>query len=171
MALIAPSMSSLPPIVPEVAEDSHEVDALIENAFGPGRFVKAAERLRENRAPAPGLSMVAREAGAVVGCARMWDIHIGETPALLLGPFAVSPGWQNRGLGAALIEAACQHAAKQGHALVLLVGDAAYFSRAGFMPVERGAVVLPGPVDGRRVLLRALRAGAAQGVRGEVTAG
>lgn len=164
-------MSSLPPIIPETADDVHEVDALIEAAFGPGRFVKTAERLRENRAPAPGLSMVAHEGGAVVGCARMWDIRIGQTPALLLGPFAVAAGWQNKGLGAALIEAACQHAKAEGHGLVLLVGDAAYFSRAGFSPVERGAVVLPGPVDGRRVLLRALKDGAADGVRGEVTAG
>lgn len=164
-------MSALPPITPETADDAREVDALIEAAFGPGRFVKTAERLRENRAPAAGLSMVAREAGVVVGCARMWDIHIGETPALLLGPFAVADGWQNRGLGAALIEGACQHAKAEGHALVLLVGDAAYFSRAGFAPVERGAVVLPGPVDGRRVLLRALKDGAADGVRGEVSPG
>lgn len=164
-------MSSLPPIVPETAADSAEVDALIEAAFGPGRFVKTAERLRENREPAPGLSMVAHEAGAVVGCARMWDIQIGETPALLLGPFAVAAGWQNRGLGAALIEAACRHAEALGHALVLLVGDAAYFSRAGFHSVERGAVTLPGPVDGRRVLLRALKDGAADGVWGMVRAG
>ena len=164
-------MSSLPPITPETAEDFAEVEALIEAAFGPGRLVKTAERLRENRAPSPGLSVVAREDGAVAGCARMWDIRIGDSPALLLGPFAVAAGWRNRGLGAALIEAACQRARDQGHALVLLIGDAAYFSRMGFSPVESAAVTLPGPVDGRRILVRALKDGAADGLRGEVTAG
>jgi predicted N-acetyltransferase YhbS len=164
-------MSSLPPITPETADDRVAVEALIEAAFGPGRLVKTAERLRETRTPAPGLSVVAREDGEIVGCARMWDIHIGEAPALLLGPFAVAHHWQNRGLGAALIEAACVRARREGHALVLLVGDEAYFSRMGFHRAERGAVVLPGPVDGRRILVRALKDGAADGLRGEVTAG
>lgn len=163
-------MSLLPPITPETVADSEEVDALIEAAFGPGRLVKAAERLRENRTPSPGLSVVAREDGAVVGCARMWDIRIGEAAALLLGPFAVADHWRNRGLGAALINAACERAKAQSHALVLLVGDAAYFSRTGFAPVERGAVTLPGPVDQRRILARALKDGADAGLAGEVAA-
>lgn len=152
-------MSDLPPIIPETAADSTEVEALIDAAFGPGRFAKAAERLRENRAPAPGLSVVAREAGRLVGCARMWPIHIGDAPALLLGPFAVAEGWRSRGLGRALIEAACERAKAAGHSLVLLVGDAAYFSGLGFAPV--GATVeLPGPVDRRRVMVRPLTDGA-----------
>lgn len=164
-------MSSLPPITPETAEDLAAVEALIEAAFGPGRLVKTAERLRENRGPAPGLSVVAREDGVVVGCARMWDIHIGRTPALLLGPFAVAAHWRSRGLGAALVEAACERARNHGCGLILLIGDEAYFSRAGFHPVEPGAVTLPGPVDARRVLLRALKDGAADGVQGQVSAG
>lgn len=164
-------MSDLPPIVPETDADFAEVEALIDAAFGPGRFVKTAERLRENRAPAPGLSVVAREGGGLVGCARMWPIHIGQTPALLLGPFAVQDGWRSRGLGKALIEAACARAKAAGHGLVLLVGDAAYFSRAGFEPVDRAAVQFPGPVDMRRLLVRALKDGAAEGLAGLVRAG
>lgn len=164
-------MSDLPPIIPETAADSAEVEALINAAFGPGRFVKTAERLRENREPAPGLSVVARQDGRLVGCARMWPIHIGEAPALLLGPFAVADDWRSRGLGRALIDAACERAKAAGHGLVLLVGDGAYFARVGFEPVDRLAVRFPGPVDMRRLLVRALKDGAADGLAGFVSAG
>ena len=109
--------------------------------------------------------------GLVVGCARMWPIHVDETPALLLGPFAVAPDWRSKGLGAALIAACCEAAQTAGHSLVLLVGDAPYFDKLGFAPVDRHAVSLPGPVDLRRVLVRALKPGAADGLSGAVTAG
>jgi predicted N-acetyltransferase YhbS len=162
----------LPPLTPERPEQASDVEALIDAAFGPGRHAKAAERLREANAPDLSLSRVAIDAGGgIVGCSRMWPIHIGETPALLLGPFAVDKAWRSKGLGAALIAACCEAAQAAGHALVLLVGDAPYFSKLGFTPVERGAVSLPGPVDMRRVLVCALKPGAADGLAGEVTAG
>lgn len=164
-------MSGLPPITPELPGDAEAVDALIEAAFGPGRLAKAAERLRERNAPSPGLSVVAREDGRVVGCARMWPVHIGPTAAILLGPFAVDAGARRLGLGAALIEAACAATKTAGHDLVLLVGDAAYFERQGFVRVDRKAITMPGPVDMRRVMVLPLKPGAELGLSGVVTAG
>jgi len=157
----------LPPIRPEAPGERAEVEALIDAAFGPGRYAKSAERLREGNHPLLNLSMVAVEGGAVVGCSRMWPIRIGKAPALLLGPFAVRDDQRSRGLGAALVERCCEAAAAAGHALVLLVGDAAYFSRLDFQPAPD--VKLPGPVDQRRVLVRALKPGAANSVDGPVT--
>jgi predicted N-acetyltransferase YhbS len=165
------AVQTLPPLTPERPEQGGEVEGLIDVAFGPGRHAKAAERLREGNAPDLSLSRVAVEADRVVGCSRMWPIHIGETPALLLGPFAVAPAWRSKGLGAALIAACCEAAQAAGHKLVLLVGDAPYFDKLGFRPVDRHAVQLPGPVDMRRVLVCELKPGAADGLRGLVTAG
>ena len=162
----------LPPLTPERPEQAEEVEDLIDAAFGPGRHAKAAERLRETNTPDLALSRVAIDAGGrIVGCSQMWPIHIGETPALLLGPFAVDKDWRSKGLGAALIAACCDAAQAAGHALVLLVGDAPYFAKLGFEGVDRKAVSLPGPVDVRRVLVRALKPGAAEGLSGEVTPG
>ena len=79
-----------PVLKAERPEDLPLVDALVDGAFGPGRFVKTAERLRERNTPRRDLSLVAWAGGEAVGCVRMWPIHIGETPALLLGPFAVA---------------------------------------------------------------------------------
>lgn len=174
------SLSSVPSAAPaglhpvlkaERPEDLPLVDALIERAFGPGRFVKTAERLRETNTPRHDLSLVAWAGGEAVGCVRLWPIHIGDSPAVLLGPFAVDDAWRSRGLGALLIESACAAAERAGLGLVLLVGDAAYFQKLGFEPVPPGRAVLPGPVDARRVLWRELKPGASEGVQGAVKPG
>ncbi len=154
----------------ERPQDRAQADQLIADAFGPGRYAKAAERLREGREPAPDLSLIAWDGDEAVGCVRLWPILIGHTPALLLGPFAVAASRRSEGLGATLVERACAAAQAAGHALVLLVGDEAYFSRAGFEVVPPGRVTLPGPVDRRRLLWRALKPGAAEGVEGPAVA-
>ena len=160
-------MTGLPPITAETPTDRAEVDALIALAFGPGRLVKTAERLRETNQPLLDLSAVAREDGKVVGCSRLWPIHIDGRPAILLGPFAVDPSFRSAGLGAALIAWCCDRAAQAGHHLILLVGDAPYFDRLGF--VQAPDIRLPGPVNPRRVMIKALKSGAADGLTGAVT--
>jgi len=163
----ATTAAALPPLVNEQPDDAPAVDGLIERAFGPGRYAKAAERLREGNRPLLELSFVAKAGGEVVGCVRMWPVRIGETPALLLGPFAVDETFRSRGLGAALIVRACEAAIAAGHALVLLVGDEPYFGPLGF--VRAPQVILPGPVDQRRVLVRTLKTGAADGLQGRAS--
>ena len=169
MTVRAPA-TPFPKLVPETPADAVEVEALVDRAFGPGRFVKTAERLREGRAPLYDLSFVARDDGRLVGMVRLWSIRIGETPSLFLGPFAVDAAHRSQGLGGTLIERACRAAAQAGHAAVLLVGDRAYFEALGFEPVPPGRIRLPGPVDPRRVLVRALRPGAAAALAGDVAA-
>ncbi len=159
--------ADLPPIAPESPNDEPAVMALIDRAFGPGRYAKAAERLREGNRPLRDISFAARSGGEIVGCVRMWPIRIGQTPAVLLGPFAVDDAWRSLGLGAALIRRACR-AAAAGHAVVLLVGDEPYYGPLGFSRGPAG-VQLPGPVDPARVLIRELVSGAAAGLAGLVS--
>ena len=158
----------LPPLVAERPEDAAGVERLLLRAFGPGRFAKSAERLREGRRPAYELSFVAWEDGEIVGCVQQWTVRVGETPAILLGPFAVDPDFRSQGLGAALIEQACTAATEAGHGLIILVGDMPYFGRLGFTPAANA--VMPGPVDQRRVLVRALKPDADANSEGAVAA-
>jgi predicted N-acetyltransferase YhbS len=155
-------------LAPERPVDAPLADGLIARAFGPGRYAKAAERLREHAEPVLALSFLAWRDGRAVGCVRLWPVAIGGTPALLLGPFAVDEAERSAGIGAALIRRACEAAAAAGHAVVLLVGDTAYFGELGFAQVR--GVTLPGPVDPRRVLARALIPGALDGLEGAVRA-
>lgn len=155
-------------LAPERPSDAPLVSALVGRAFGPGRLAKAAERLREGHAHVPELSFIAWAGGEGVGCVRLWPIVIGGTEALLLGPFAVAEGARNAGVGAALIRRACEAAAAEGHRLIVLVGDEAYYAPLGFSAGPARAVRLPGPVDQNRVLVRALSRGAANALAGAV---
>jgi len=155
-------------LAPERAIDAPQVERLIARAFGPGRFAKAAERLREGCAPLADLSLVAWQDETSVGCVRLWPITLGQTPALLLGPFAVDEDHRSAGLGATLIRKACETAAEAGHALILLVGDAPYFAPLGFSAAPAAKLVMPGPVDQTRVLVRPLIPGAEVGLTGAV---
>ena len=162
---IAPQLT----IASEGAADAVPALALVDHVFGPGRYAKSVERLREGNAFLPELSFVAREGGNLVASVRLWPVRIGERPALLLGPIAVDPAARNRGLGAALVERACEAAERNGHQVIVLVGDLAFFQRMGFEPLPPGAVTMPGPADPRRILARALTPGALDGLAGIVT--
>ncbi|WEK39915.1 MAG: N-acetyltransferase [Candidatus Brevundimonas colombiensis] len=134
----------------ETPADAQGVETLVMAAFGPGRFAKTAERLREGSAPSAGF--VAHAEGRVIGSVRLWPVTVAETPALFLGPIAVDAGRRSDGLGAELVAACLDHARTLAGQVggVLLVGDRAYFERFGFIPAPD--VVLPGPVDRRRIL-------------------
>nr|WP_316628427.1 N-acetyltransferase [uncultured Brevundimonas sp.] len=134
----------------ETPADAQGVETLVMAAFGPGRFAKTAERLREGSAPPAGF--VAHAEGRVIGSVRLWPVTVAETPALFLGPIAVDAGRRSDGLGAELVAACLDHARTLAGQVggVLLVGDRAYFERFGFIPAPD--VILPGPVDRRRIL-------------------
>lgn len=132
----------------ETPADAPAVEALVLAAFGPGRFAKTAERLRERAGIEAGF--VVREDGRVIGSVRLWRIMVGDTPALFLGPIAVDAASRRAGLGADLVAACVDHAKAAGSGGVLLVGDAPYFSRFGFRAAPD--VRLPGPVDQGRVM-------------------
>jgi predicted N-acetyltransferase YhbS len=152
----------------ERPEDGPAVDDLIARAFGPGRFTKVSERVREFADFAPELSVCAWAQGRLLGVARMWRVRVGGQPVMFLGPFAVEQGERNAGFGARLISRACEAAQSTGETHVLLVGDEAYFGRVGFAAAPGRRVILPGPVDQNRVLVRALKGGG--DVAGPVTA-
>ena len=142
-------------------------EALLDVAYGPVRFTKPSQRLRDGRDPA--LSFVAAEHGRVVGTVRLWPVVAGNgCPALLLGPLAVDPDSRRRGIGAALMRRAIRAAQAAGHAAVLLVGDASYYGRFGFTAAKTSALAMPGPFESARLLGIELAAGALDGARGVI---
>jgi predicted N-acetyltransferase YhbS len=155
----------------ERAADIAAREALLDEAFGDTRYRKASERLREERLPAEGLSFVAAEAGRVVGTARLWNVDCGNgARALLLGPVAVAADIRGRGIGAALVRRALREARRLGHAAVVLVGDAPYYSRFGFTSGKTGALWMPGPFERHRLLAVELAPGALTGACGMIGA-
>ncbi|MDM7851002.1 GNAT family N-acetyltransferase [Pseudochrobactrum kiredjianiae] len=129
-----------------------EIEEINELAFGPGRFVRAAARIREGGAHDRDLSFVALHGGRIIGSIRMTPIAIGTTPALLLGPLVVRDGWKSRGIGRILMNQSMEASAQAGHRLSLLVGDAPYYNAFGFVKVDANKVIMPAPVNPERLL-------------------
>jgi predicted N-acetyltransferase YhbS len=155
-------------IRPELPGDREAVERLHERAFGPGRFARTAFRLREGAAADPSLSFTATVGTLLVGSVRLSPIWAGAVPALVLGPLTVEPAFKERGIGAALMKRSLDAAREAGHALVLLVGDHAYYERFGFQPIPLGQLRLPGPVDPARFLACELEEGALARAQGPV---
>src|SRR5262249_13406796 len=158
-------------IRPEGRRDVAAREALLDAAFGDARFAKTAERLREGRLAAKGLSFVAHNGSGLIGTVRLWNISAGPSrPALLLGPLAVASHARNEGVGTALVDHALWAARDAGHAAVLLVGDAPYYGRFGFSADKAGALWLPGPYERERLLACETASAALDGARGLVSA-
>lgn len=152
----------------ERAADWWEVEALYDLCFSPGRVALSSYRLRDGVKPVAELCLWLRdESGALVAAIRYWPVLVGGVPALLLGPVAVHPTRQGEGLAGILIRESLARAKAAGWERVMLVGDAPYYARFGFMRLD--GVIMPPPTNPARVLGYDLASGAWEGVRGEVT--
>jgi len=155
-------------------ESFHDVqarEALLDACFGPARFQKTCERLREGRKAADGLSLTIERDGALVGTVRLWHVSAGpDRPALMLGPLAIDPALQSLGLGGRLMRESLSRAAALGHKAVLLVGDAPYYERFGFSSAKTGSLRLPGPYERNRFLALEIEDGYLDGAQGLVAA-
>lgn len=157
-------------LVAEQPQHAAAIEEVLDRAFGPGRFAKTSERVREHGAVAePSLSRIALREGRVVGVCRIWRVWAGAT-LYFLGPLAVDPRAQSAGIGLDLTRAAVQACRDAGGGGVLLVGDERFFSPVGFKVVPNGRISLPGPVDPKRFLWLELRSDGLAQAAGEVRA-
>jgi predicted N-acetyltransferase YhbS len=151
--------------------DAQAREHFLDRAYGPARFTKCSARLREDRLPAQGLSFVATEGGRIIGTVRLWNVSAGPgRPALLLGPLAVSPEHQSKGIGGKLMRHAIAAARMRGHGAILLIGDAAYYERFGFSAEKAGSLWMPGRYEQSRLLALELLPGALNGALGLIGA-
>jgi predicted N-acetyltransferase YhbS len=150
----------------EREEDAEPILRLHERAFGPGRFARTAYRLRESGPIVRDLCFVAAIQNMLAGAVRVSPIEIEGCRPVILGPLAVEPLFERRGIGSALMSAAIERARERGYDAMLLVGDAPFYGRFGFKAQPPGQILLPGPVDPARLLALALTAGGTVACRG-----
>jgi predicted N-acetyltransferase YhbS len=145
----------LPDIIPIADAAPAEVEALLDAAFGQDRHLRTAYRLREGLRPIAELSFAAIAGGRLVGTLQSWPVALrgttGSVPLILVGPVAVHPDSQRRGIGHALMAALL--AADPGLPMVL-IGDTPYYGRFGFAASPERQWTLPGPFDAARLLVR-----------------
>jgi len=124
-------------IRPCESEDYAGVDTLLKSAFPEPGEARLAVALRA--ADADALELVAELDGRIVGVAMFSPATAKtgngpEIPGLGLGPVAVLPDYQNRGIGAALIEAGLDFIRTLGPTYCIVLGDPDFYSRFGFEP-------------------------------------
>jgi putative acetyltransferase len=127
------------PLRIEQDTDHAAVGAVHREAFGGEHGATVATLVDALRRDDPAaLSLVAEEAGAVAGHVMFTRVVLDAPPCLVpvqvLSPLGVTPQWQRRGLGAALIKEGLRILDERGVPLVFLEGDPAYYVRAGFEP-------------------------------------
>jgi len=169
----SPTTSITQPIVvrPATPDDDEWVEHLQALAFGPGRFAKAAFRVRERFPIDTSLSLVALIDGVEVSSVWMTPISLSGINGYLLGPLATDPTYRNRGAGKRLVRDVSAMALARGQGqFVLLVGDAPYYAPLGFVPTVPGAIRFPAPVDPNRVLVHAPDPALATRLKGRIAA-
>jgi len=112
------------------------------------------------------VSLVAEEAGEIVGHILFERVMIGDIPAASLAPMAVKPEWQRRGIGSALVRKGLEECRVIGERIVVVLGHADYYPRFGFS--EELARPLEGFAAGPVWMAMELVPGALAGLHGKV---
>ena len=136
------------------------------HAFGGTAEAEVVEALRGQGALLASLVAVVRD--HIIGHVALSAVDVGGVPraAVALGPLAVEPEYQGRGIGAMLVDAFLQHCRVRDEALVVVLGYPEFYSRFGFVPAERFGMTFRDPSAQLQVL--EVRPGAAAGLSGEV---
>ena len=132
----------------EQDSDASAISALIARAFGSAAHRSGTEQFIVDalrREGALAVSLVAEQAGEIRG-------HVAFSPVSLsdgsphwygLGPAAVEPAWQGRGIGSSLIRAGLERLSAIGAAGCVVLGEPAYYRRFGF--AREASIRYPGP--------------------------
>lgn len=156
----------------EGAADMEAIRAVNELAFGRANEARLVEAVRRSPGFVPELSLVAVDEERIVGHALFSRVTVeaeGETvDVLALGPIAVRPEFQRRGIGGALVRQGLERAAALGFRAVVLIGHPEYYPRFGFRSASLWGLKTAYPVPEEVFLALPLQEGGMDGLSGMV---
>ena len=134
-------------------------------AFGQEQEGDIVDALRRNGAVL--LSLVATLSDRVVGHIMYSPVSVGsEIMGAALGPMAVLPEHQRRGVGSKLVEAGHRRVKDQGWPFIIVLGHSSYYPRFGFMPATNRGITCEWDVPEDVFMLLVLDQANMQGVSG-----
>ncbi|MCB2013973.1 MAG: GNAT family N-acetyltransferase [Sphingobium sp.] len=141
--------------------ENHEIEAVLDAAFGPDRHRRTAYAIRKGMLWLPEYSYAARDdAGNVLGVLQSWPVELRSddgtaTPLIMVGPVAVVPSDQKNGIGKAMMDRLVADTDLSAKAHLMMIGDPEYYGRFWrFLADDTSGWRAPGPVDPRRLLMR-----------------
>ena len=138
-------------------KDLKNIEKLLDEAFGPGRYARTAYRYREKHNLISEYSYIYQDNKQLLASISFSQIFINNiNKGLLLGPLAVKPGYDGKGYGVALVETTIKLIKKsKKYNFIVLVGDIDYYRRFNFKQISQ-PLNLVGPVNPNRVLILSL---------------
>jgi putative acetyltransferase len=134
-------------------------------AFGQHLEGDIVDELRSNGAAL--LSLVAIQDRHVVGHIMYSPISVGgQAMGAALGPMAVLPEFQRRGIGSQLIQTGSRKLQDSGYPFVIVLGHADYYPRFGFKPATTYGVQCEWDVPDEAFMLLVLDESKMQAVHG-----
>ena len=118
----------------ETPEDTARVRDVNRRAFGQDDEGRIVDALRANGAVL--CSLVATDAGDVVGHITYSPARVGGVMGAALGPMAVTPERQRQGIGTRLVATGNDQLAGHRRAFIVVVGHPTFYSRFGFEPAS-----------------------------------
>lgn len=151
----------------ETPEDYAAVRRVNALAFGRDGEAALVDKLR---AVSPHISLVAFKDSEAVGHIFFSPATVESDPAdfaaVALGPLAVLPGHQNRGVGSLLVRRGLEECKRRGHDVVFVLGHPGYYLRFGFSPAGAKGIRCEYPVPDEAFMVVELRPGALGGRTG-----
>lgn len=140
------------------------VEHLLDAAFGADRHGRTAYRIRTGMPVVAEMSFAALDGDNLVGTIQAWPAQVrnaeGADPIILVGPVAVLPDAQGKGIGKMLMMQLLQAADAGAADAMVMIGDPDYYGRFfGFSADATAGWDVPGPVERHRLLARIRRPG------------
>jgi putative acetyltransferase len=145
----------------ETADDHDTIPQIINEAFGDTVTSKIVDGIRASDRFVRDLSLIAASEGQSLGhvISSYVDLVPGTRRVLQVGPLAVVPAHQRRGVGSTLMQETIRIADDMGEPLLLIEGSPKYYGRFGFTRADEQGIEPPPEAHGPQYfMLRPLRA-------------
>lgn len=161
-------------IRPENTNDFSGIREVNITAFDKGENeARLVELIRGSAHFIPDLSLVAvKDSGEIIGHILFSGINLvtekGIVPTIGLAPMAVSPDYQNNGIGSALVSEGLKAVKALGYEHVFVLGHPNFYPRFGFSPARRFGIDSPFPVPDEVFMALEIRKGSLSGLEGKI---